>query len=36
MRREHVVVDLAAREHLGKLVANEFTHPQLTLRRASG
>ncbi len=35
MRREHVIVDLTAREHLGEFVTNEFAHPQLTLRRAS-
>jgi hypothetical protein len=36
MRFDHQIVDVAAREHAGKLVANELADAQLALRAACG
>jgi hypothetical protein len=34
MRLDHRIVDVAARQHVGDLVANQFADAQLTLRAA--
>ena len=32
MRSEHIVVDIAAGQHLGQLVSDQFANAQLALR----
>jgi hypothetical protein len=32
---DHRIMDVAAREHVGEFVANQFAHPQLPLRSSS-